>query len=344
VISTLLDTAIAGEDSAKPCDGSLDRHSVVAARFTGDSMDDASQLSPDERELTLRYAATCRVCNTALPPRSRAIWNRRSKTARCLTCPVPAQPAPPSVESVESVPTADFGVAGASAQRLFAAKEVRRKERLRRNWWAIAIMAVVCAMTTGFVAHRLHANIGLWAAVGAVLPVLDLIRRPQHIDAWRSGAEGERVVGKMLDKLVSQGVVAIHDRRVPGRNTNIDHIAIAPSGIFVVDTKNVAGKVVASRSGLRVAGRRQDKMLAGVAGQIAVVRGVLHGTGGPQVEVRGVLCFTKADLPWLRPKPNGIALLYPRGLRRVLTTGDAVLTPEQVNELATQLATRLPAA
>jgi hypothetical protein len=303
-------------------------------------MDDAA---PDERELTLRYAATCRVCAVALPPRSRAIWDRRSKTARCLTCLVPAQPRP-SAEAVDSVPTADFGVAGASAQRLFTAKEARRRERLRRHWWVIATMAVLCAIAGAFAAHRLHANIALWAIVGAALPVLDLIRRPQHIDAWRSGAEGERVVGKMLDKLRGQGVVAIHDRRVPGRNTNIDHIAIAPCGVFVVDTKNVAGKVVASRSGLRVAGRRQDKMLAGIAGQVAVVREALTGAGSPQVEVRGVLCFTKADLPWLRPKPNGIALLYPRGLRRTLTTGEAVLTRDQINALATQLATKLPTA
>jgi hypothetical protein len=305
---------------------------------------DAAPLGPYERELDLRYAATCRVCAVALPPRSRAVWDRRLKTARCLSCEVPTQPLPPAAETIESAPITDFGTPGASAQRLFNAKEARRKERLRRNWWVIVIMAVAGAATAGFLAHRFHANVGLWTVAGAALPVLDLIRRPQHIDAWRSGAEGERVVGNMLDKLRDRGVVAIHDRRVPGRNANIDHIVVAPSGIFVVDTKNVAGKVVASRSGLRVAGRQQDKMLAGVAGQVAVVGQALFGTVSPRVAVRGVLCFTKADLPWLRPKPNGIALLYPRGLRRLLTSGEPVLTPDQVKALATHLATKLPAA
>jgi hypothetical protein len=279
-----------------------------------------------------------------LPARSRAIWDRASKTATCIACSLPAQADPPAIEQLEPVAAVDFGIAGASAQRLFDAKESRRKERLRRNWWVLAIMAVACGTFAGVVAHKLHTSVALWAVVGAALPVLDLIRRPQHIDAWRSGAAGERAVGKMLDGLRAQGVVAIHDRRVPGRRTNIDHIAVAPPGVFVIDTKNVVGKVAASRSGLRVAGRRQDKMLDGVAGQVAVVQGVLDQAGTAPVAVRGVLCFTKADLPWLRPQPRGIALLYPRGLRRVLTKGDLVLTRDQVNALATVLATKLPPA
>jgi hypothetical protein len=267
-----------------------------------------------------------------------------SKTAKCLTCAVPAQADRPAVEGLEPVAAVDFGIAGASAQRLFDAKDARRRERLRRNWWVLALMAVAGSLVGGFLAHRLHTSVGLWAVVGAALPVLDLIRRPQYIDAWRSGAAGERAVGKMLDGLRAEGVVAIHDRRVPGRRTNIDHIAVASTGVFVIDTKNVAGKVAASRSGLRVAGRRQDKMLDGVVGQVAVVQSVLDQGGLAGVAVRGVLCFTKADLPWLRPQPRGIALLYQRGLRRALTKGDASLTRDQVNTVATLLATKLPPA
>lgn len=307
-------------------------------------MSDGAVSASDERELTLRYAATCRVCRAGLPARSRAVWDRASKSARCVKCAVPAQADPPAVETLEAVPAVDFGMAGASAQRLFDAKESRRKERLRRNWWVLAVMAVFGAVVGGVVAHRLHTSVGLWAVLGGALPVLDLIRRPQHIDAWRSGAAGERVVGKMLDGLRSQGVVAIHDRRVPGRRTNIDHIAVAPTGVFVIDTKNVAGKVAASRSSLRVAGRRQDKMLDGLAGQVDVVEQVLNESASAAVTVRGVLCFTKADLPWLRPQPRGIAILYPRGLRRVLTKGDVLLTRDQVNAVATHLATKLPPA
>ena len=255
---------------------------------------------------------------------------------------MPAQPQPPRLEGAPLV--VDFGVAGASARRLFDAKEAKRRERLRSRWWVVALIGVLGAIAGGFVAHSLQMSVTGGAVIGAALPVFDVLRRPQHIDAWRSGAAGERAVGAMLDQLRVRGVVAIHDRRVPGRRTNIDHIAIAPTGVFVIDTKNVAGKVVASRNALRVAGRRQDKMLAGVTSQVTVVQQILDGLQGVPAPARGVLCFTKAGLPWFRPQPCGVTLEYRRGLRRLLTKGDPLLSRDQVNTIATQLAIHLPAA
>jgi hypothetical protein len=53
--------------------------------------------------------------------------------------------------------------------------------------------------------------------------------------AWRAGAIGESIVGRML---ADAAVRTVHDRRVPGSDANIDHIAIAPSGVYVIDAKN----------------------------------------------------------------------------------------------------------
>lgn len=294
-----------------------------------------SSPQPEERELTLRYATSCRACGVALSARTRAVWNRQTKTARCLACAVPAQAGPPRAEAVAPQHVPDFGIAGASAQRLFDKQEARRRERLRRSWWMLAIMAIVGAAAGGFIAHRVGFNAGLGAVIGAGLPVLDLLKRPQHIDAWRSGAAGERAVGEMLDKLRTEGVVAVHDRRVPGRRTNIDHIAVSPAGIFVIDTKNVAGR-------LRP-GARQNKMVAGVQAQVAVVREALADQALDPAVIRGVLCFTRADLPWFRPSPGGVQLHYPRGLRKELRQSGS-LPPSRVMELADLLARRLPSA
>ena len=40
----------------------------------------------EARRLRLRYAGTCTVCETDLPARTAAIYDRRSKTVRCLDC------------------------------------------------------------------------------------------------------------------------------------------------------------------------------------------------------------------------------------------------------------------
>ena len=298
-------------------------------------MNDETPLSPGERILTLRYPAVCRNCQGALPAKSRAVWDASAKTARCLTCAVPAQPSAPVAEALDPEEQLDFGTPGGSAQRLFDAKEARRRARLRSRWWILVVVAVICATAAGFVAHGLHTSVALWVVLGGVLPVLDLLRRPQHIDAWRSGAVGERLVGCMLDGLRAKGVMAVHDRRVPGRRTNIDHIAISTAGIFVVDAKNVAGKVRT--------GSRQDKMVAGVRAQVDVVRQALADQPLDPSMVRGVLCFTRADLPWLRPSPRGVQLLYPRGLRKQLLRS-GTLPPAQVASIAELLARRLPAA
>ena len=168
----------------------------------------------------------------------------------------------------------------------------------------MVLLGVLGAIGGAVLASALHAQTILFVALGAVLPVLKLLATPQHIDAWRSGAAGEREVGARLDKLRTAGVLILHDRRVPGRRTNIDHIAVSPAGVFVIDTKNVAGKVSATRKGLHVAGRRRDAMVTGVQGQIAVVRQALDDQPLSPDDIRGVLCFSRAELPLVPAHPR----------------------------------------
>jgi hypothetical protein len=205
------------------------------------------------------------------------------------------------------------------------------------------VLSAIGALGGATIAAVLDARPTVFVVLGAVLPVLKLLETPQHIDAWRSGAAGERAVGARLDRLRASGVLTLHDRRVPGRRTNIDHIAVAPSGVYVVDTKNHAGKVSSTRAGLRVAGRRCDRMVTGVHSQMAVVRDVLDDQLLSADAIRGVLCFTRAELPWIRSTPKGVALLNPRGLSRMLRKPGA-LTTDQIHHLATVLTQRLPVA
>ncbi|NHA66839.1 nuclease-related domain-containing protein [Phycicoccus flavus] len=69
--------------------------------------------------------------------------------------------------------------------------------------------------------------------------------------AWAAGAEGERRVAAALAGLAAPWVV-LHDRLLtPGLSeSNLDHIAVGPGGIFLVDAKNWAGEVTAWEGGL----------------------------------------------------------------------------------------------
>lgn len=297
------------------------------------------------RELRLRYAGDCHDCGTPLAAGTRARWNPDSRTVRCLACPTPRRPSEESPASqvavAPEVDTPNWGTAGASAQRRFEEQESRRCARLSTSW--VVVLSVFGALCGALFAAVLDVRATAFVVPGAVLPVLKLLATPRHIDAWRSGAAGERAVGARLDRLRPSGVLTLHDRRVPGRRTNIDHIAVAPSGVYVIDTKNHAGKVSSTRDGLRVAGRLCDQMVTGVHSQTAVVRDVLDDQILPADAIRGVLCFTRAELPWIRSTPKGIAMLNPRGLSRMLRK-PGPLTSDQVHHLATVLAQRLPAA
>jgi hypothetical protein len=84
-------------------------------------------------------------------------------------------------------------------------------------------------------------------------------------DCYERGQLGEQVVGAALDGLREHGYDVLHDVRWPGRRrANIDHVAIGPAGILVVDAKNWTGKVSAHHGRLRQNGNRRDKEVDGV--------------------------------------------------------------------------------
>jgi len=146
-----------------------------------------------------------------------------------------------------------------------------------------------------------------------------------------------------LGSSVNPGVVLLHDRAIPGRRSNIDHLAIAQLGVWVIDAKRYAGKVevrkpLFGRRELRIAGRDQTKLVDGLAGQVEMVQEIIPGT-----PVRGALCFVDADLPLVGTlEIDGFVLAYPRRLaKRINRPGP--LDDAQVRSVADLLTARLPA-
>src|SRR5260370_8573716 len=64
---------------------------------------------------------------------------------------------------------------------------------------------------------------------------------PQSTRAWAPGASGEAKLAETLAAMPNLRV--LNDRRVPGTRGNIDHLVIAPAGVFVVDAKNYRGMI-----------------------------------------------------------------------------------------------------
>lgn len=181
--------------------------------------------------------------------------------------------------------------------------------------------------------------------IGGVL--LALGGTPQHEEAWARGAAGEERVARVLGERVPDSVVLLHDRRIPDSRANIDHLAVTPGGVWVIDTKHYQGRVKVSQplmgpAKLLIAGRDRTRLVEGVERQAELVRATLDAR--PGAPVHAALCFVDADLPLLGTlRVRDVPLLYAKALAKRL--GDAgPLAPAEVSLIAGQLATAFPAA
>lgn len=126
----------------------------------------------------------------------------------------------------------------------------------------------------------------------------DAARHSRALSAWERGAKGEAIVGRILDGV--DGIRVLHDRAMPGRSANIDHIVIAPSGVYVIDAKHYTehprfeappGEPDRRRR-LWVGHEDRTALVDAARWQAAVISAIL---GEPGIPVRGVLCFVGAD-------------------------------------------------
>ena len=195
--------------------------------------------------------------------------------------------------------------------------------------------------------HREQRARTTWGSAAGM--VLALTHEPATTRAWRVGAEGESKLAAELLKIQRDDVVVLHDRRTLTRG-NIDHLVIAPTGVYVVDTKRYSGRLATrDRAGLfkapdvRLLIDRRDR--SGLADdmrwQVEVVRTALaiH----PEVAITPVLCFIGVDWPLFGGATHfrGVRLDGPRSLRKQVCR-PGPLTREDIHELATILARELP--
>jgi nuclease-like protein len=179
---------------------------------------------------------------------------------------------------------------------------------------------------------------------------LALNGEPQHQRAFHIGDLGEKAVAEALEQnTAGTPTVILKNRRLPNRRGDIDFLAIAPSGVFVIDAKAVKGKVRVEKRWfasprLRVSGRDRTKFIDGLDRQVAAVQEVLGGERPEAVSVQGVLCFTEADLPLLgKATMRGHLLLYRKSLvARVNAPGP--LSAAAIERIARRLALALPPA
>jgi hypothetical protein len=159
--------------------------------------------------------------------------------------------------------------------------------------------------------------------------ILAVTEEPHSTTAWARGARGEELLGQSLNGLAASGVRVLHDRRIPRSRANTDHIAVAPSGVYVIDAKRyqgrpslrVEGGILRPRVQKLVVGSRDcTRLVDGMHTQVTVAREALERAGIADIAVHGVLCFVDANWPLIGGSfvIADVAVLWPRKLTEKL--------------------------
>jgi len=118
------------------------------------------------------------------------------------------------------------------------------RRRLRSS--LLIVVAPMWAITLVLVETR---PIDWWSfmagAIGTSAAALFVFLRdepPRHIVNWRLGAEGERKTEKALLSLERRGWTVEHDIEQK-QGANLDHVVTGPPGVFLLETKNLAGTI-----------------------------------------------------------------------------------------------------
>jgi hypothetical protein len=145
-----------------------------------------------------------------------------------------------------------------------------------------------------------------------------------------------------LAALERHGWAVLHDLAVPGSTANIDHLAIGPGGVFVIDSKQYRGRLQLDPTGRLWHGRYPlAPTLRAVSFEADQAAQVLPDPG---VVVVPIVAVHGARVPWGNVVVDGVPVVTARRLPSMLRQLPAVLGPERVATVADQARIRFRAA
>ncbi|UJP09439.1 NERD domain-containing protein [Microbacterium sp. KUDC0406] len=253
----------------------------------------------DGKRMRLRYAGHCRLCGAALPAGTDAVYERSTRSVRCLTCaPDEADAAEPGDADAET--PADI---------------------LRLRAPASAVIAETLRVQAGAPPRSRTARL-----FGV---------SPLSADAapWFLGTLGELHVGRLLDEL-GPGWHVIHAIPVGSRGSDIDHLVIGPTGVFTINTKHHPGKVWVASRALVVNGQRTNHLRNAVH-EAARASKLLSSAAQRRVPVTPVVAIVGARALTVREHPADVLVVRDTALRRTLRDRPTALSPAEVDALAT---------
>ena len=148
--------------------------------------------------------------------------------------------------------------------------------------------------------------------------------------------------------------MVLHNRRIPGTRDVIDHVVVAPSGVWVIDAIGLSGKVTERNIGgwlkqescLYLGDVDQSSVLAAIEQKSLAVERVLEQIDVPGLSMDRAACFTAAEWPRMFAKPLRIAdawITWPSNLAEMIVA-DGSLDTDAVHTIGAHLDESLKSA
>jgi len=169
----------------------------------------------------------------------------------------------------------------------------------------------------------------------------------RHDPKWLKGATGEYFMDQSLHRRLNENAIILTDRAVPGTKTNIDHIVVASSGVWIIDSKKWKGKIEYKAESLLnvtmhlyVGGKDRTTALESIYGLVIPVAQIIDDRSVP---IHPVLAFIEGD--WSFKSFPGLLINKPRKHEGVWISPPKMLG-EMINQrgpLSTDMVRRLGA-
>ena len=160
-------------------------------------------------------------------------------------------------------------------------------------------------------------------------------------DTFEPAVADPQSTKQVLASLPSNEWRIFHDVRWPGRDQgHIDHVAVGPSGVFVIDTKTWAGNVEVRGGGLRQDGKRRSRTVVAAAAAAMAVDELVPGVDTKAINP--VLCFVR-DQP-LFGWAGDVMVCSTHNLATFMTSRPRAFSESEAMEVASNLSLSLEAA
>jgi hypothetical protein len=215
--------------------------------------------------------------------------------------------------------------------------EFRRKrwEAMRDAWldWVVVALLLVTSTVTMVVASGTLQVLAAWTAGFTAAVAITGWLIGGHVSSlpWMWGATGERQTAAQLATLTNGWRVA-HD--VPDGRGNWDHIAIGPTGVYVIDTKSFSRATRVEDDTLR-SGRIRERG-GRYRGQAVRLKEALERETGLKPWVQAVVAIW-GDFPQRVVEEDKVVYLDATSLTEWLQSRPPCLTDDRIARLASAI-------